>query len=158
MKTVRFDDSISEKRGSVYYMDSTNFGEHYWARLVTICEAKTGRSWRVTVYGAPVTGRRTKPLAQRTWMLKEQFANEPKFNFSMIAHTALFMAIKTHIRWQGSKLVERWRESGVNKLVATGIQKKLNKKYGIPWLYCNESAQIDCDRWLRKAISLRGKT
>jgi len=158
MKTIKsgfFDSSTSEKRDAVYFMDENSFGKHYWARLVTVCETRTNRSWRVTVYGNHVKDRMTTPLNQRTWILKEHFQH-PDFKYNHVAHTALFMARKTRLRYYGTLLVDRWRKSNVCKLVALGIKHKMDRKYGVgKWLHSNETAQIECDRWLHKAMKVK---
>jgi len=146
MKTKRFDDSASEERTAIFKLDDTHVGSYYWAKLVTVCEAKTGRSWRVTVYGRQVEGRVTRPLIQRAWICKEDGLTP-----AGAAKTALHMARKVKVHTYGLRIVDQWRKSGVAQAVAKGVQRRIDAAFGQGWIYTSMPAQIEAYCWLRKA-------
>jgi len=157
MKTVKRDDSSTQLKHAIYKEDRTTWGKNYWARLVTVCNSETGRTWRVTVYGNSVEGRLTQPLIQRVWIPKNWYKDSTEFKYSHVVCEALHMAHRTRIHFYGLCLVTDWRNSGLPKTIAIAVGKLLNKRYGNGWLYNNESAQISAQRYLKWAINQYAK-
>ena len=131
-----------------------NYPAPAWCKI-SVVPARTGKSFRVTVFGNMSKKSVMDRLNLRMWIKKTDVSDNPIQAANLATHSAR----QVKIRYNGSQLVYRWRDAAkagkASSFMAKRTQQILDEKFGKGWLYTNETAQIEAQKHLTRLLLKR---